>query len=213
MINHQRRTNEPAAPSPAGDNPAAAAVDAAFATATPSEQTPPPNELQQLRQKASERDEYLDLLQRVRADYANYQKRILKEIDTARRYAAQPLVLDLLSVVDNLERALQAAESGNNSAGLLDGIRMVNQQLQGALTRHGLQPIAAVGLPFDPEQHEALMEQPSAEKPPRTVLQEFQKGYRWHERVVRPSKVVVSAAARTDETPAPTATGSSREGS
>ena len=213
MINHQRRTNEPTAPSPAGGNPAAAAVDAAFATATPSEQVPPSNELQQLRQKAAERDEYLDLLQRVRADYANYQKRILKEIDTARRYAAQPLVLDLLSVVDNLERALQAAESGNNSAGLLDGIRMVNQQLQGALTRHGLQPIAAVGLPFDPEQHEALMEQPSAEKPPRTVLQEFQKGYRWHERVVRPSKVVVSAAARTDETPEPTATGSSREGS
>lgn len=205
MTNHQRRTDEPADTPATGGNPAAAAVDAAFATATPSDQVPPPGELQQLRQKAAERDEYLDLLQRVRADYANYQKRVLKEIETARRYAAQPLVLDLLSVVDNLERALQAAESGNNSAGLLDGIRMVNQQLQGALTRHGLQPIAAVGLPFDPEQHEALMEQPNPEKPPRTVLQELQKGYRWHERVVRPSKVVVSAAGRTDDAPAPAA--------
>jgi molecular chaperone GrpE len=198
-VTNQRRTNEPAASPPAGGNPAA--EDAA----TPSDQVSPSDELRQLRQKAAERDEYLDLLQRVRADYANYQKRILKEIDTARRYGAQPLVLDLLCVVDNLERALQAAESGNNSAGLLDGIRIVNQQLQGALTRHGLQPIAAVGLPFDPEQHEALLEQPSPEKPPRTVLQELQKGYRWHERVVRPSKVVVSAAGRTDDVPAPTA--------
>ena len=201
MANHQRGTDEPAGP--AGNRTG----NAACATASPGEPALPCDELGQLRQKAAERDEYLDLLQRVRADYANYQKRVLKEIDGVRRYGAQALVLDLLSVMDNLERALQTAESGNNSGGLLDGIRMVHQQLQSALTRHGLQPIAAEGKPFDPELHEALMEQPSADKPPRTVLQELQKGYRWHDRVVRPTRVIVSTAAKTDDSAAPAATG------
>ncbi|MBI3468779.1 MAG: nucleotide exchange factor GrpE [Planctomycetes bacterium] len=204
MANHQRGTDEPAESAGPASNRTA---NAACATASPGETALPSDELGQLRQKAAERDEYLDLLQRVRADYVNYKKRVVKEIDSARLYGAQVLVLDLLAVMDNLERALQTAESGNNSTGLLDGIRMVHQQLQSALARHGLQPIAAEGQPFDPELHEALMEQPSADKPHRTVLQELQKGYRWHDRVVRPTRVVVSTAAKTDDSAAPATTG------
>src|SRR5438128_3749343 len=119
------------------DAPAAKRPDSDAADPTAAE-TPRANvllgeEAQQMRQKAAERDEFLDLLQRVRADYANYQKRVQKEMDSQRRFAAQPLILDLLPAMDNLERALQAAESSANSAGLLDGIRMVHQQLLGAL--------------------------------------------------------------------------------
>lgn len=151
-------------------------------------------ELEQLRKRAAERDEYLELLQRVRADYANYQKRVQKQRESERRYAAMPLAADLLPVMDNLERAIAAAGSEDNSAGLLDGIRMVYQECLDVLGRHGVQPIVAEGRPFDPNVHEAMLEEPSADKPPRTVLRELQRGYLLHDRVIRPTKVVVSTA-------------------
>lgn len=161
------------------------------------------DDLNELQKKASERDEFLNLLQHLRADYANYQKRVQKEIESTRRYASQGLILDLLSGLDNLERAIQAADSGGNSSGLLDGIRLVHQNLLAALARHGVQAIAAEGKSFDPVFHEALVEQPCPDKPERTVLQEFQKGYTLHDRVIRPTKVVVSSAgpATTDAAP------------
>ena len=160
-------------------------------------------DLSELQKKASERDEFLGLLQHLRADYANYQKRVQKEIESTRRYASQGLILDLLAGLDNLERAMQAADSTANSGGLLDGIRLVHQQLLAALTRHGVQPITAEGKPFDPTFHEALVEQPCPDKPERTVLQEYQKGYTLHDRVIRPAKVVVSSAGpvTADDTP------------
>lgn len=176
----------------AGSAPAAAADTRASA-----------EDAEVLRQKAAERDEYLDLLQRVRADYANYQKRVQKEIDNGRRFAAQPLVLDLLPAIDNLERAIQTATSGDQAAGLLDGIRLVHQQLIAALARHGVRAIDAAGQPFDPDRHEAMLEQPSPDCPPRTVLQELQKGYRLHDRVIRPTRVVVSTAPDEAVTTAP----------
>jgi molecular chaperone GrpE len=149
----------------------------------------------ELRKKATERDEFLGLLQHVRADFANYQKRVQKEMEGTRRYATQSFVTDLLPVVDNLERAVQAAGSGAGPNGLLDGIRLVHQQFQGILARHGVQPIAADGLAFDPSAHEAVLEQPSADKPARTILQVLEKGYTLHDRVIRPAKVIVSKPA------------------
>lgn len=149
--------------------------------------------LDQIRKKAAQRDEYLELLQRVRADYGNYQKRVQKERETDRRYAAMPLAADLLPVIDNLERAIAAAQSQANSNSLLDGIRMVYQQCLEALARHGIQPIEAEGHAFDPNVHEAMLEEPGARQPTRTVLRELETGYLLHDRVIRPSKVVVSA--------------------
>jgi len=160
------------------------------------------DDLNELQKKASERDEFLSLLQHLRADYANYQKRVQREMESTRRYAGQGLILDLLAGLDNVERAIQAADKSADSSGLLDGIRLVHQQLVAALARHGVQPIAAEGKPFDPAFHEALFEQPSADMPERTVLQELQKGYTLHDRVIRPAKVAVSrAAAQTDMAP------------
>jgi molecular chaperone GrpE len=153
------------------------------------------DDLDELQKKAAERDEFLSLLQHLRADYANYQKRVQKEIDSTRRYASQGLILDLLAGLDNLERAMAAADNAGDSSGLLDGIRLVHQQLLAAFARHGVQPIAAAGKPFDPAFHEALMQQPNPDLPAQTVLQELQKGYTLHDRVIRPAKVVVSSAA------------------
>jgi molecular chaperone GrpE len=152
-----------------------------------------------LQKKAVERDEFLSLLQHTRADYANYQKRVQKEIEATRRFACQPLVAELLPGLDNLERALSAADSNTCPSGLLDGVRMVHQQLLDALGRHGVRAIEATGKPFDPAFHEALLEQPSADTPPHTVLQELQKGYCLHDRVIRPAKVIV---AKADQPPA-----------
>ncbi len=157
------------------------------------------DDLEQLRKQAAERDEFLNLLQHLRADYANYQKRVQKEVDTVRRFASQPLILDLLAGLDNLERAMQTADTAGNSTGLLQGIRLVHQQLLAALARHGVRPIAAQGKTFDPEFHEALLEQPAPDRPDRAVLQELQKGYLLHDRVIRPAKVVVSKAAAVAE--------------
>jgi molecular chaperone GrpE len=159
------------------------------------------DDLDELQKKASERDEFLGLLQHLRADYANYQKRVQKEIESTRRYASQGLILDLLAGLDNLERAIASADRAGDSSGLLDGIKLVHQQILAALARHGVQPIAAEGEPFDPAFHEALMQQPSADKPAHTVLQELQKGYTLHDRVIRPAKVVVSCAASPDAAP------------
>lgn len=163
-----------------------------------------PDGLDALRKKAAERDEYLSLLQRTRADYANYQKRIQKEIDSTRRFACQPLVADLLPGLDNLERALAAADATANPAGLVDGVRMVHQQLIDAMGRHGIRAIEALDKPFDPDFHEAVLQQSNPDKPAGTVLQVLQKGYSLHDRVIRPAKVIVSkpdqaAAADTEE--------------
>lgn len=176
-----------------------AAFDAAFAIDTDDvelkpDQPPASDPSDDLRKALADRDEYLDLLQRVRAEFANYQKRVKNELEQSRRFAAQPLASELLPVLDNIERALAAADSGNNAAALLDGIRLVQQQMLGTLARHGIEPIAALGEPFDPTVHEALVEQPAPDKPPGTVIQEYQKGYRLHDRVIRPARVVVSSA-------------------
>jgi molecular chaperone GrpE len=162
--------------------------------ARPQASDPAPDDLAAIRKKAAERDEFLGLLQHTRADFANYQKRVQKEIDSARRFACQPLVADLLPGLDNLGRAVAAADASANAAGLLDGVRMVYQQLLDALARHGVSAIEATGKPFDPVFHEALMQQPSANHPPRTVIQELERGYSLHDRVIRPAKVIVSAS-------------------
>ena len=149
-------------------------------------------DLDLLREKAQQRDEYLDLLQRTRADYANYQKRIQKQLQTDLQYALQPLVTALLPVLDNLDRALAAQGAANGESGILQGVEMVARQLRGVLEAQGVREIAAEGQPFDPHVHEAVMQQPDEQTPPNTVLRVFEPGYRLHDRVIRPAKVVVS---------------------
>lgn len=142
----------------------------------------------------SERDALEDQLLRARAEFDNYRKRVARDAKQNRQQAAKALISDLLPVVDHLELALQHAD--HDSGTLAEGVKLVLKQTLGVLSRHGVEPIAAVGEPFDPNVHEAVMQQESREMPPNTVIQEFQKGYRLGELVLRPTKVVVSAGPR-----------------
>jgi|SRR5579871_4418906 len=140
------------------------------------------------------RDEYLDLAQRTRADFENYQKRMKRDLAEERRYAQMPLAGELLSAMDNLERATTAAEQAGEKGPLVQGVAMVHTQLLDILRRHGVTRIEAMGQPFDPNQHQAVMQQPSKEHPPMTVVQVLEPGYMIHERVLRPARVAVSTA-------------------
>lgn len=138
-------------------------------------------------------DEANDRVLRARAEVENVRKRARRELDDELRYANLPLLRELLPVVDNLQRAIQAAEKGPESGNLLEGIKLVAQSLEAALARFQCQRIEALHQPFDPAYHEALAQQPSPEHPPHTVLTVVQDGYTLHGRVVRPAQVIVSA--------------------
>jgi molecular chaperone GrpE len=147
--------------------------------------------VQDLEQLREERDKFLTLLQRTRADFENYQKRSSRDLEQERRYAYTPLVRDLLTAIDNLERALASVQE---ETALSKGVAMVHTLLMDTLKRHGITRIEAVGQPFDPNYHQAVMQQPAANQPPNTVLQVLAPGYLYHDRVLRPSSVVVSKA-------------------
>jgi molecular chaperone GrpE len=138
-----------------------------------------------------QRDEYFDQLQRTRAEFVNYQKRAKTQADSDRTYAVGSLARDLLDALDNLERATEALKA-TAPAGVVEGLAMVHKQLLATLAKHGVEPIDALGQPFDPNQHEALVQQPDATRPEGTVVAELGKGYRIRDRVLRPSKVAVS---------------------
>jgi molecular chaperone GrpE len=150
-------------------------------------------DLESLRAKATERDQFLSMLQRTQADFENYQKRNQREREQERRYWHAPLGSDLLPVLDNLERALAAARQAGETGPLVQGVGLVLAQFLDLLRRHGITPIPAHGQPFDPNLHQAVMQQPSAEFPANTVCQVLEQGFMIHDRVLRPARVIVSS--------------------
>lgn len=138
-----------------------------------------------------ERDEARDQLLRTRAEFINYQKRSKQQAETDRVYAIGNLAHDLLDVIDNLDRATEAIRSSAQE-GIASGLEMVHKQFLAVLAKYGVEPIEALSQPFDPNFHDALMQQPSADAPEGTVVAELGKGYKIHDRVLRPSKVAVS---------------------
>jgi molecular chaperone GrpE len=138
-----------------------------------------------------ERDELRDQALRARAEFANYQKRAKQQADADRVYAVGSLAKDLLDPLDNLDRAIEALRV-NGALGITAGLDMVQKQLHEIMARHGVEPIPAQGHPFDPNLHEAILQQPSLEHPEGTVVAEMSKGYTIRDRVLRPSKVAVS---------------------
>lgn len=140
-----------------------------------------------------ERDQLYEQLQRTMADFVNYQRRSKTQADLDRQYATQALAIDLLDVLDNFERALEAARSaGEAGQAIASGLDMVHKQFLHALAKHGVTTIEALDTPFDPTRHEALFQQPAPDRPEGTVIQELAKGYMHHDRVLRPAKVAVS---------------------
>ena len=163
--------------------------------ASPSEtaEPPPPSLEEQIAQLSAERDDLKDQWLRGRAEFDNYRKRMIRENDRVRKTAAESILRDLLPVLDNLDRALEHA--GAEAGGLAEGVDMILKQLREALGRHGLATIPTVGVPFDPNVHEAVMNMPGADVPPNHVAMELQKGYRLGDFVLRPAKVAVSTPA------------------
>ena len=150
---------------------------------------------ERLAQLEAERDERVDDLKRVAADFENYRKRVARDQESLVTRAHERLVKELLPVLDDLERALAAAEE-HEEAKLEEGVRLVHEELKSALKREGLAEIETNGR-FDPHVHEALLSQPSdAEE--GSVIEVVQKGYRLGDRVVRPARVVVAAPQETD---------------
>lgn len=129
---------------------------------------------------------------RLRADYDNLARRTRLDREAAEKYRAQSLLTDLLPVIDNLDRALLAETNVEEPSPLYKGVDMVYRQLLDATAREGLEVIEAIGQPFDPNIHQAVMQESDSEQQPGVVLKELQKGYKLKDRVLRPSMVSVN---------------------
>jgi molecular chaperone GrpE len=181
--------------------------EAALESATPDKLTIEllSQELQELKglyeEKLKEFDEQNEQFLRLQAEFENFRRRSLKEKQESFKFGHQNLVKDLLSVVDNLERALEhgAQNAGPEARGILDGVELVHREVLGALAKHGVKEVEAEGQVFDPADHEAMGQIPNAEVAPNTVLQVLQKGYVIHDRMLRPARVIVSREATPEE--------------
>jgi len=163
--------------------------------AAPAEATPlSPEQITELQSRAAKADEHWERLLRTTADFDNFKKRAAREKIEAGQYANYSLISKLLPVLDNFEMALVAAQNaeGDKLGALQSGVVMIQQQLKAALTETGLEEINAAGQPFDPNFHEAVSEQESADIPEGHVLQQLRKGYKLKERLLRPATVVVA---------------------
>jgi molecular chaperone GrpE len=168
-------------PTNAGGDDLASAADAAFEAGE-----------EQMARLRADLEDASDRVLRAQAELDNYRKRARRELEDERRYASMPLLRDFLPVLDNIQRAIDAAEKTPQASGLLDGIKLVAQSLVSVLAKHDCKKVEALGQPFDPAVHEAISQQVSAEHEPNTVIFVAQDGYVLHDRVVRPAQVIVS---------------------
>lgn len=184
---HHSHDDRPARPAPDSEKPK---------TVESSEPAAPPPTTERSDADAAKLREELEAVKnrelRCHAELDNYRKRAARELEDCLRYANLALVRDLLPVIDNVERAIEAGEKNADAAALLEGFKMVNQQLDDVLKRHHTTRIEALHAPFDPNVHHAILQQPSEEHPANTVLMVTQNGYQLHDRVVRPAQVIVS---------------------
>jgi molecular chaperone GrpE len=176
---------------------AAADADAGEQPAAADEASEVEGDIDELVRIAAERDEYLALAQRTQADFENYRKRVARDSAAAQGRGVASLAKELLPALDNLDRALEeagtAAKGGGQGDALLEGVRLVRSELSAALARLGIESFSPVGEPFDPEQHEAMAQQPVEGADSGTVVEVYQPGYRLGASIIRPARVVVAA--------------------
>lgn len=150
-------------------------------------------EYQKLKEEAAKANEYWDRVLRLQAEFDNTRKRLEKDKQDFIRFANEGLILELLNILDDLERAVDLAQTKHQDLPVfLKGIEMILAHLYEMLKEKGLKPIEAEGKPFDPNFHEALMQMENKDLPEHTVLEELQKGYLLNDRIIRTSKVKVS---------------------
>ncbi len=161
------------------------------------EQKQPKNsELKELHEQINnlqkEKDELFEKLQRVSADYANYQKRAPKQIADTVSYEKEQMIKTLLPVLDNFDHTLQNAHSADNSDSFVKGVKIIYDQMLDVLKSHGIEQVKSLGEEFDPAQHEAMTHRAEPDQKENIVLEEFQKGYKLNGRTIRPAKVIVN---------------------
>lgn len=141
--------------------------------------------------KANDAAEGYDKWLRLAAEFENYKKRMQKEKSDVMHFGNESLLRAVLPILDNLERAIDHGKKMNKNGPLLSGVEIILRQFLTILEKFGVQPVAAMGESFDPEKHEAVAQAESDQEPDR-VISELEKGYRFHERLLRPAKVLVS---------------------
>jgi len=134
---------------------------------------------------------------KAQAELENFRKRLMRDTEQQIKYALVPFVRDLLEVVDNLNRATDASTASGSTDSLVSGVKLVQSQLATVLSKHNLKPVISVGQVFDPNLHQAISQQPSTEFAAGIVTHETSVGYILHDRVVRPSMVIVSTGPAT----------------
>lgn|GEM_PF-175558 len=158
---------------------------------------------EQVKELSEKLKEYHERLLRTAADLDNFRKRTVREKEEIRRYGIDKLLKDFLPIQDNLERALDHAQSGGDLDSLRQGVGMTRKLFEDSLAQHGVRSFSSVGRPFDPRLHEALQQVDSADFEPNHVVSEVVKGYLLHDRLVRPALVVVSRGAEDGAAPNP----------
>ncbi len=151
----------------------------------------------ELEARSAEANEWKEKALRTMADFENLRKRALREKEEARHYGAENLLRDLLQVIDNMERAVEAAGEAEQ---IREGVRLTHDQFKGILRQHGVEVIESTGSAFDPHRHEAVAHVPTAEHEPGMVIQEHRRGYRLRERLLRPAMVSVAKALEAPKT-------------
>jgi len=193
-------------------HPAAEADEEQLLTTEAAERPSPPEkveidagEFEELKRARDEYDQLMDRLRRVSADFQNYRKRVEKQRKAWSHDAIEAFVLDLLPVFDDLDRAITAVETATSPEDIVSGIKIIESHLTKVLESHGVQRIHCLREPFDPSCHEAVEVDHSVEHPEPLVLKEYQRGYRFAGKVVKPAVVKVSAKeqaqAQPDELP------------
>jgi molecular chaperone GrpE len=142
--------------------------------------------------------EHREAMLRMQAEMENLRKRLIRDLERSRKFALERVMSDLLPVIDSLERGLQADLDSSSVESLLEGKSLIHKMLGKALEDHGLEVIDPLGETFDPELHEAMTMQPSEEYPEHAVMEVLQKGFRLHDRLLRPAMVVVSRGSASD---------------
>ena len=146
----------------------------------------------EIEQLQKEKDELFGKLQRVSADYANFQKRSARQITDSIAYEKEMIIKTLLPVLDNFEHTLQNVEGAENVDALIKGVKIIYDQMLDILKSHGVEQTKALGEQFDPNLHEAMMRKTDEQQEDNIILEEFQKGYKLNGRTIRPSKVIVN---------------------
>jgi molecular chaperone GrpE len=148
----------------------------------------------ELARVAEERDQLRDRLLRTTAEFDNYRKRVDRDRKDMADRAAESVLIEILPIIDDLERALAASETGESADGYRRGVELIHKQLLDLLTRRGVTPIETTGAAFDPHLHQAVSSEPSADHQEGEIIEEFRRGYRLGERLLRPAMVKVATA-------------------